>query len=236
LVEKTQNHIKSVNFAYRVSLRSAKVNYINAKARFEDAHTIAYEDRKGQVHKIHAENVLISVGGRPNIPKEIPGIEHAVTSDDIFSWEKEPGKTLVVGASYIALECAGFLTGFGYDTTVLVRSVPLRMFDHQMAKKIVDYMEHVGTKFVHGGVIEKIEKVDDKLNVTINFPDGRPSHTETFETVLMAIGRYAVTQDIHLEKAGVAVAANGKVLSTRRTNRLCPTFMPWATAPKASPN
>jgi hypothetical protein len=41
----------------------------------------------------------------------------------------------------------------------------------------VDYMEHVGTKFVHGGVIEKIEKVDDKLHVTINFADGRPSYT-----------------------------------------------------------
>lgn len=40
-----------------------------------------------------------------------------------------PGKTLVVGASYVALECAGFLTALGYDTTVMVRSILLRGFD-----------------------------------------------------------------------------------------------------------
>jgi pyruvate/2-oxoglutarate dehydrogenase complex dihydrolipoamide dehydrogenase (E3) component len=43
--------------------------------------------------------------------------------------KKAPGKTLVVGASYVALECAGFLTAFGYDTTVMVRSIFLRGFD-----------------------------------------------------------------------------------------------------------
>lgn len=42
---------------------------------------------------------------------------------------KPPGKTLVVGGSYVALECAGFLNGLGYDTSVLVRSRLLRKFD-----------------------------------------------------------------------------------------------------------
>ena len=40
-----------------------------------------------------------------------------------------PGKTLVVGASYVALECAGFLAGLGFDVTVMVRSIFLRGFD-----------------------------------------------------------------------------------------------------------
>ena len=69
------------------------------------------------------------MGGRPSYPN-IPGArELCITSDDIFSLEKAPGKTLVVGASYVALECAGFLTAFGYDTTVMVRSIFLRGFD-----------------------------------------------------------------------------------------------------------
>jgi hypothetical protein len=50
-------------------------------------------------------------------------------SDDIFSLKYHPGKTLCVGASYISLECAGFLNGIGVDTTVLVRSILLRGFD-----------------------------------------------------------------------------------------------------------
>lgn len=53
------------------------------------------------------------------IPSEVPGAkEHALTSDDLFSLTESPGKTLVVGASYIALECAGFMRELGLDVTV----------------------------------------------------------------------------------------------------------------------
>lgn len=69
------------------------------------------------------------MGGRPLYP-EIPGDrEFGITSDDIFSLKKAPGKTLVVGASYISLECSGFLNALGYDATVMVRSILLRGFD-----------------------------------------------------------------------------------------------------------
>ena len=60
----------------------------------------------------------------------IPGAtEYGITSDDIFSLATSPGKTLVVGASYVALECAGFLAGLGFDVAVMVRSIFLRGFD-----------------------------------------------------------------------------------------------------------
>jgi len=52
--------------------------------------------------------------------------ELGITSDDIFSLPSSPGKTLLVGASYIALECAGFLRGLGLDVTVMIRSILLR--------------------------------------------------------------------------------------------------------------
>lgn len=76
-----------------------------------------------------AKHILVAVGGRPTY-LDIPGSDKLViSSDDLFSMQKPPGKTLVVGASYIALECAGFLAGFGYDVTVMVRSILLRGFD-----------------------------------------------------------------------------------------------------------
>ena len=63
---------------------------------------------------------MVAVGGRPRYP-DIPGArEFGITSDDLFSLPHAPGKTLLVGASYIALECAGFLAGLGYDVTVMV--------------------------------------------------------------------------------------------------------------------
>lgn len=71
--------------------------------------------------QIKAKNILLSPGGRPKFLDHVDK-SLVITSDDLFSLTKPPGKTLIVGASYIALECAGFLNGLGYDVTVLYRS------------------------------------------------------------------------------------------------------------------
>lgn len=65
---------------------------------------------------------------------------------------------MVVGASYVALECAGFLHGIGFDVTVMVRSILLRGFDQDMANLIGTHMEANGTKFIRSAVPEKLEK------------------------------------------------------------------------------
>jgi thioredoxin reductase (NADPH) len=109
---------------------------------------------------VTAESIVIAVGGRPSYPG-IPGDkEFGITSDDIFSMAKPPGKTLVVGASYVALECAGFLTALGFDTTVMVRSILLRGFDQDMANLIGEHMELYHTKFIKGATPSKLEKPD----------------------------------------------------------------------------
>ena len=69
---------------------------------------------------------------------DIPGAkEYGITSDDLFSLPAPPGKTLIVGASYVALECAGFLAGLGFDVTVMVRSILLRGFDRVCVRACV---------------------------------------------------------------------------------------------------
>ena len=93
-------------------------------------------DKKGKETRITADTFILAPGGRPRYP-EIPGAkENCITSDDIFSQKAPPGKTLVVGASYVALECAGFVHGVGFDTTIMMRSIPLRGFDQQMAGQV----------------------------------------------------------------------------------------------------
>ena len=70
------------------------------------------------------DKVLIAVGGRPTVPSTTPGAkEHAITSDDLFFLNRSPGRTLVVGGGYIALECGGFLKECGFDVDIAVRSI-----------------------------------------------------------------------------------------------------------------
>jgi len=124
-----------------------KCKYFNFYATFVDEHTIELDNGKDK-KQVTADKIIVAVGGRPSYPG-IPGDkEFGITSDDIFSLKKSPGKTLVIGASYVALECAGFLTALGYDTTVMVRSILLRGFDQDMANLIGKHMEKTGTKFI----------------------------------------------------------------------------------------
>lgn len=206
-----QKHIKALNWGYKADMIKLKIKYYNAMASFVDAHTIELDFGKKK-ETVTARYVVVACGGRPSYPG-IPGDkEFGITSDDLFSMPEAPGKTLVVGASYVALECAGFLTSFGYDTTVMVRSIFLRGFDQDMANRIAYHMEITGTKFIRNATPVKLEKPnpDGKIQVTFNV-DGQ-QQVEEFDTVMFAIGRYAVTDPLNLAKAGLKVESNGKFI------------------------
>jgi len=215
LVENVASHIGGLNWGYRVALRDKKVEYVNAYAKFTDAHTVHTVDKRGKERTITADKFLVATGGRPRYP-DIPGAkEHCITSDDLFSLQHAPGKTLLVGASYIALECAGFLATLGYDVTVMVRSIFLRGFDQQMADKVAKYMGEHGVKFIHGAVPSSVEKVVEgepgTLKVTAKTNEGEVI-TDEYNTVILAIGRDPCTSDLGLENTGITLAKSGKIV------------------------
>lgn len=210
MVGSVQKHIKSLNWGYKADMIKLKIKYFNMYATFKDAHTIHLDNGKTQ-ETVTADKIVIAVGGRPQYPG-IPGDkEFGITSDDIFSLKKAPGKTLVVGASYIALECSGFLTALGYDCTVMVRSILLRGFDQDMANRIGSYMENHGTKFIRSAVPTKLERPDPAGPIHVTYEQDGQLKTGEFDTVLFAIGRYALTKNIGLETTGVKAESNGKL-------------------------
>jgi len=208
-------------------MREKNVEYINAHGVFVDPHTLECTNRAKKVTRHTARRFVIAVGGRPKY-LDIPGAkEHCITSDDLFSLDHPPGKSLVVGASYVALECAGFLTGLGFDTTVMARSIFLRGFDQQCAEMIAEYMGKNGTKFVRPAIPTKVEKIDDpnnanngRLLVTYSKMETGETLTDVFDTVLLAVGRRPETDLLGLDKAKVFYdVTDGKIpVINERTN------------------
>lgn len=227
LVSGVQKHIVGLNKGYEADLPEKKVDYFNLFAKFknkEDNHEIFMTDgnktNPKEVTK-RARRIVIAVGGRPRLP-DIPGAaECCITSDDIFALKENPGKkVLVIGASYVALECAGFLTAFGHDVTVMVRSILLRGFDQEMADKIGQYMKKQGTKFLRGKVpvrMERGEKKEGRIEVTYTDKDATEEddedreETDFFDTVLCAIGRNPCTRRLGLCCAGVMRNVKAKI-------------------------
>jgi len=212
LRENVQNHIGSLNWGYRTQLREKKVNYFNRLGSFISNKEVETVDHDGKATRMTADNFVIAVGGRPR-QLAIPGGEHCITSDDIFSLDKSPGKTLCIGASYIALECAGFMAGFGLDVTVMVRSILLRGFDQQMAEKVGEGLAAHNVKFIKTTIPTKIEKLESgKLLVHYKNRTTDEEGKEEFDTVLVAIGRNADTDKLNCDAAGVNLARNGKIV------------------------
>ncbi|UYV83730.1 TXNRD1, partial [Cordylochernes scorpioides] len=213
-----EEHIKSLNWGYRVALRDAKVSYINGYAKFLDPHTIEATLKNGKVQTLTAKDIIISTGERPRYP-DIPGAkEYGVTrcglrSDDLFFLKESPGRTLVIGASYVALECAGFLRGLGLDVTLMVRSIFLRGFDQEMANKVAEHLrDEEGVKVVQPCVPTRVEQVKKGVLKVYGRRQGdNEEEIGTFNTVVFAIGRDPCTSDLGLDKVGVKLNSAGRV-------------------------
>jgi len=247
LVSQVQDYIHTLNYGYKEQLKSEDVEYLNCYGTFVDPHTIQCDYGPGneaQNCTITARRIVIAVGGRPNA-LTCPGGEFALSSDDIFMHPTNPGKVCVVGASYVALECAGFLTAIGLDVTVLVRSILLRGFDQQMAGVIKDYMIAHGTKFIDGVTPSAIVKgADGKLTVSwvdAKGQDAEKAGEDQFDTVLQAIGRSALTKELGLDKAGVeSNPRSGKIKTKHEATNVSHIFAigdvidgPWELTPVA---
>lgn len=215
-----QDHIKGLNFGYRVEMRETGVTYLNKLGRFTGPHSLEVTDAKNNKSTITAARFVIAVGGRPT-PLDIPGGEHAISSDDIFSLSRPPGHVLVIGGGYVALECAGFLQGLiahnaektAEKTTVLVRSVPLRTFDQDTVGYVANHLRHLGVE-----LLEQTLPVD-----IVKLPNGRfkvrwvttANDTETFgegeyDTILSATGRTPDLTGLNLESIGSSIDIHPK--------------------------
>lgn len=216
MMEAIQSHVGSLSWGRRLALRENAVTYVNSYGEFVEHHKVKATNEKGQEALYTAANFVIATGQRPRY-LGIPGDrEYCITSDDLFSLPYCPGTTLVVGASYVALECAGFLAGLGLEVTVMVRSVLLRGFDQEMAEKVGASMQQLGVRFLRKFVpveVQQLEKgLPGRLKVVAKSTEGTETMEGVYNTVLLAIGRDSCTKKLGLEKIGVNISEKtGKI-------------------------
>ena len=203
LVNKRDNMIGGITDWYMDSfLSEAGIDLIQGQARFVDAKTL---EVNGETYT--ADHIVISTGGRPIVPTDIPGAEHGISSDGFFELDEQPAKVAVVGGGYIALELAGVLNALGSETHMLHQGFPVLIgFDSLMQKTLRTQMEHDGIVFNDTAKIASVEKqADGKL--TVNYADG--STLSDLDQLLWAIGRKTNTDDIGLENIGLELAPGG---------------------------
>jgi len=149
--------------------------------------------------EITADKILIATGARPVMPA-IEGIEHAISSNEVFHLDKLPKRIVIAGGGYIANEFAGIFHQFGTHVVLVNRSdVILRGYDEQVVDRLLQISLRKGIEFRFHATIERIQKKDDgKLHISMSGCDDIDA-----DQMLFALGRKPNTQNLGLAEIGV---------------------------------
>ncbi|HLS86577.1 MAG TPA: glutathione-disulfide reductase [Burkholderiales bacterium] len=215
LLANKDREIARLNGVYERLLTLAGVEILRERATVLGPHEVAVGERR-----LTARHILVAVGSWPFVP-DIPGREHAMTSNEAFHLEKLPRRALVVGGGYIALEFASIFNGLGAQTTLSYRRKRLlRGFDGEVGERIGEELKAKGIALHFGAEPTAIEKrAEGALEVV--FGDGTRQETDL---VLFATGRRPNTAALGLEAAGVKLADDGAVLVDRYSQSSVPSI------------
>jgi glutathione reductase (NADPH) len=189
--------VTRLNGIYQRMLDNSKVEVLEGRGKFIDHHTVQVGERT-----ITADKILIAVGGVPVRPN-IPGIEHAIVSDDIFNLPTQPKQIVILGGGYIGAEFACILNGLGTKVTQIIRpETILRGFDNDLRSAIQTGMIEHGIKIINHAQDISIEKTETGVSVTVTTKDGQ-STIFADAVSLAALGRKPNTADMGLENVDV---------------------------------
>ncbi len=176
-------------------------------ARFESAHEVNVGGER-----LRADKIFINVGGRALVP-DLPGLGEIdyLTNSSMMSVDFLPRHLIVVGGSYIGLEFAQMFRRFGAEVTVIEMGPRLvGREDEDVSTAIREIVEREGVEVRANAKCISFAKHGEEIVADVDCGDGAPQVHGTH--VLLAVGRRPNTDDLGLEKAGVAVDERGYVV------------------------
>jgi glutathione reductase (NADPH) len=204
--------VSRIGGAYTETLTNHDVTILHERAELTGPNSIRLASGK----EVSADKILIATGATPVMPR-IEGIEHAISSNEVFHLDAIPKRIVIAGGGYIASEFAGIFHQFGSHVTLVNRTdVILRQYDQQIVDRLIQISLRKGIDFRFNATIEKVEKVENgALHVSMTGCDDIEA-----DQVLFAVGRRPNTSKFGLEAVGVDVGDNGqiKVDADNRTN------------------
>lgn len=204
LVAAKEKEITRLSGLYEQTLGNAKVDLIRARATIAGPNAVHFSDGRTATTRY----ILIATGGAPVLAPHVPGLEWGVSSNEIFDLPTFPQRLLIVGAGYIAVEFASVFARLGAETYLAYRAdLPLRGFDDDLRQRVAEALTNAGVVHHAGALPTRIDKSAGGYRATMS--DGE---TREVDAVLIATGRRPTTQNLGLERAGVATQENGAII------------------------
>lgn len=202
LVAGRDAYIHRINRYWEGYVKDSGISHIHGTARFIDSHTVEVD---GELYS--AQHIVLATGGQPIIPP-VPGAELGITSDGFFELTEQPNKVAIIGAGYIGIELAGMLRALGSEVTlVALEERVLKTFDRMISDGLLREMRKQGIETYLSFQVTRLEKTQQ--GIALHAAQGQ--RLDGFDTVIWAVGRRPNTENLGLDKAGVATMSNGIV-------------------------
>ncbi|MCH7881400.1 MAG: Si-specific NAD(P)(+) transhydrogenase [Proteobacteria bacterium] len=185
------------------------VRMANGHARFKDEHTVTAENFEGKVTRYSADKILICAGTKSRRPEKIPFDGDAIIdSDEIIDLHRIPKKLLVVGGGVIGMEYATIYRELDIEVTVVdSKGHVLGFLDREIVEEFTNHLRDCNISLILNEKLKSIKKGDDGKVVCLL----KSGKSILVDTVLFAVGRRAVTNELSLEKAGIEVDHKGRI-------------------------
>jgi glutathione reductase (NADPH) len=201
LIANKDREIARLELAYVTTLERAGVKLVKSRAVLESADTVRLV---ATGERIKARHILIATGAAPWFGPAIPGVEHAISSNEAFHLEQLPKRILIQGGGYIAVEFASIFNGLGSEVTLVYRGENiLRGFDDDLRAHLNAEMEKRGVRILCGKTVHAVDCTQDTYMARLS--DG--SRVEV-DVVMFAMGRWPNVAGLGLESAGVRFTDN----------------------------
>jgi glutathione reductase (NADPH) len=204
LIANKDREIARLEAAYTGTLERFNVELVKSRAVIEDAHTVRLLSTGARVR---AETMLIATGAWPHYGPKIPGLEHAISSNEALHLPEMPKRIVIQGGGYIAVEFACIFAGLGSEVTLVYRGENiLRGFDDDVREHLRSEMRTRGITVACGHTVAAIDKVGDEFVTHLS-----DNSTIAADKVMFAIGRRPNIMGLGLETAGVKIAEHGGI-------------------------
>jgi glutathione reductase (NADPH) len=203
LVEKREQYISNINSFYHGYMKELGVDEVEGEASFVDPHTVTVNGKQ-----YSARHIAIATGTVPRTPN-IPGAEHAITSDGFFALKQQPSRVAIAGSGYIAVELAGVLNALGSEVILYLRKQHvLGEFDSLLKSTL---FEELGKSGVELRTQSEITRIDRDPAGTISIEDNQGVGMHDLDQVIYAVGRDPDIDVLKLENAAIRTSDRGYI-------------------------
>lgn len=193
-----QKQVEKRNKSYMQQFQKTGIELLRGKVTFIDPHTVEVDGRK-----VTADKIVIAVGGHPNKP-DLPGIEYAITSREMFQLPQLPKRLAIVGGGYIGVEFSSMMNAFGVEVIMMDNDeLILSGFDDDIRSSVQTGLIDRKIEFLPKTTAKEIKKTSQGLQLVLS---GEVNSTINVDTILFATGRSPNTKDLGLENAGVEIS------------------------------